>query len=52
MPPSPNRARVEPAKSVGPLKMIFDVAKGYPKIITLALVALVVTAGATLAIPA
>ena len=52
MPPSPNRARVEPAKSVGPLKMIFDVAKGYPKIITLALVALVITAGATLAIPA
>jgi ATP-binding cassette subfamily B protein len=43
---------VEPARSLGPLKMIFQAASRYPLMIALALLALTVTAAATLAIPA
>lgn len=39
------------AKTLGPLKMVFAAALGYPMQITLAFVALMITAGATLAIP-
>ena len=49
---SSTRTAVEPAKSIGPLGMIFRAAARYPGMIALALVALVVTATATLAIPA
>ena len=42
---------VEPATTLGPLKMIFAAASRYPAQVSLALVALVVTAAATLAIP-
>jgi len=40
-----------PARTLGPLKMIFREAANYPGRVALALVALVVTAAATLAIP-
>src|SRR5687768_13399405 len=45
------RAHVEPAASLGPLRMIFAAASRYPGKVALALVALVITAAATLAIP-
>ena len=41
-----------PAKSLGPLGMIFQAARQYPGLISAAAVALVITAAATLAIPA
>ena len=47
-----SKETVEPADSLGPLKMIWDAASRYPSLIALAGVALVVTAAATLAIPA
>jgi len=47
-----SRSNVKPAKTLGPLKMIFSAAARYPAMITLALIALVITAAATLAIPA
>src|SRR3990170_405055 len=47
---APSR-QVEPASSLGPLRMIFAAASRYPSKVALALVALVVTAAATLAIP-
>ena len=40
------------AKSLGPLKMIYSAASKYPTQIVLAIIALLITAGATLAIPA
>ncbi|SMQ68799.1 ATP-binding cassette, subfamily B [Altererythrobacter xiamenensis] len=40
------------AKSLGPLKMVYAAAAKYPTQIALAFVALLITAGATLAIPA
>ena len=43
--------QVEPATSLGPLRMIFAAAMRYPGKVALALAALVVTAAATLAIP-
>ncbi|HSM53456.1 MAG TPA: hypothetical protein VK839_04670, partial [Erythrobacter sp.] len=39
------------ARTLGPLKMVFTAAAQYPAQIGLALVALLITAGATLAIP-
>jgi ATP-binding cassette subfamily B protein len=48
----PQRPDVEPAEGLGPLGMIFRAAARYPRHVALALVALVVTAAATLAIPA
>jgi ATP-binding cassette subfamily B protein len=48
---SPSRPSVEPATSLGPLRMIFSAATRYPGKVALALLALVVTAAATLAIP-
>lgn len=39
------------AKTLGPLKMVFSAALGYPTQVALAFVALLITAGATLAIP-
>ncbi len=47
-------AEVEPApksRSLAPLRMVFGAAVQYPREIALALVALVITSGATLAIP-
>ena len=41
----------KPARTLGPLKMIFREAANYPGKVALALVALIVTAAATLAIP-
>lgn len=43
---------VEPGTSLGPLAMVFAAAARYPGLIAGALVALLVTAAATLAIPA
>ncbi len=43
--------QVEPATSLGPLRMIFAAASRYPGKVALALGALVITAAATLAIP-
>ena len=40
------------ARSLGPLKMVYQAAANYPLQITLALMALLITAGAMLAIPA
>jgi ATP-binding cassette subfamily B protein len=48
----PQRPDVEPAEGLGPLAMIFRAAARYPRHVALALIALVVTAAATLAIPA
>src|SRR5690606_25327953 len=48
---APSQPPVEPAASLGPLSMIFAAASRYPSKIALALVALVITAAATLAIP-
>ena len=48
---SPSRPHVEPAASLGPLRMIFAAAARYPGKVALALIALVITAAATLAIP-
>ena len=45
-------AAAKPAKSLGPLKMVYAAAAQYPSQIALAFVALVITASATLAIPA
>ena len=47
----PTKPHVEPASSLGPLRMIFAAAARYPGKVALALVALVITAAATLAIP-
>ena len=47
-----SRNTVEPASSIGPLRMIYRAAAKYPGLIALALAALFVTAAATLAIPA
>jgi len=49
---NPSRDEPKPAKSLGPLGMIFRAAARYPSMIALALAALIVTASATLAIPA
>jgi ATP-binding cassette subfamily B protein len=49
---SPSRKPVEPAANLGPLAMIYRAATRYPSQVALALVALAVTAAATLAIPA
>ena len=49
---APSRPQVEPADSLGPLSMIFRAAGRYPSKVALALVALCITAAATLAIPA
>jgi len=48
----PHRPDVEPARGLGPLGMIFRAAARYPRHVTLALIALIITAAATLAIPA
>jgi ATP-binding cassette subfamily B protein len=48
----PQRPDVEPAEGLGPLGMIFRAAARYPRHVALALSALVITAAATLAIPA
>ena len=48
---APSQTQVEPASSLGPLAMIFAAARRYPGKMALALIALVVTAAATLAIP-
>ncbi|MDA7787664.1 ABC transporter transmembrane domain-containing protein [Sphingomonadaceae bacterium] len=40
------------AKSLAPLKMVWDAAKNYPDKVALAFIALMITAAATLAIPA
>ncbi len=45
-------SEVEPASSLAPLRMVFGAAARYPGLIAGALIALVVTAAATLAIPA
>ncbi len=45
------RTEVEPADNLGPLTMIFRAAARYPLQVSLALLALTVTAAATLAIP-
>ncbi|TCD06532.1 ATP-binding cassette domain-containing protein [Erythrobacteraceae bacterium CFH 75059] len=45
-------AAAPPVRSLGPLRMIWDAARRYPDKVALALTALVITAGATLAIPA
>jgi ATP-binding cassette subfamily B protein len=45
------KQQVEPASSLGPLRMIFAAAARYPGKVALALVALTITAAATLAIP-
>src|SRR5690606_4910138 len=45
------KPQVEPATSLGPLRMIFAAAARYPGKVALALAALVITAAATLAIP-
>ncbi|HEU4652143.1 MAG TPA: ABC transporter transmembrane domain-containing protein [Croceibacterium sp.] len=47
----PTKPDVEPATSLGPLRMIFAAAARYPGKVALAGVALVITATATLAIP-
>ena len=47
----PTKPDVEPATTLGPLRMIFAAAARYPGKVALALVALVITASATLAIP-
>ncbi|WP_246205015.1 ABC transporter transmembrane domain-containing protein [Altericroceibacterium indicum] len=49
---SPTRTDVQPADSIGPLKMIWNAAAHYPGRMALACIALTVTAAATLAIPA
>src|SRR5690606_5445799 len=48
----PRSPDVEPAETLGPLAMIFRAAARYPAQVALALLALMVTAAATLAIPA
>ncbi|MXP40444.1 ATP-binding cassette domain-containing protein [Altererythrobacter soli] len=48
---SPQHADVAPADNLGPLAMIFRAAARYPRLMALALLALTVTAAATLAIP-
>jgi ATP-binding cassette subfamily B protein len=50
--PSVRKPEVEPAESLGPLAMILAAGVRYPRLIALAGVALVITAAATLAIPA
>jgi len=47
----PIKPDVEPASTLGPLRMIFAAAARYPGKVALALVALIITASATLAIP-
>ena len=47
----PSKPAVEPAPTLGPLRMIFAAAARYPSKVALALVALTITAAATLAIP-
>jgi len=47
----PTKPDVEPASTLGPLRMIFAAASRYPGKVALALVALTITAAATLAIP-
>jgi ATP-binding cassette, subfamily B, bacterial len=49
---APLNDEAQPAKSLGPLRMIWKAALAYPRQITFALLALLVTASATLAIPA
>ncbi len=49
---APLNDEAQPAKSLGPLRMIWKAALAYPKQIAFALLALLVTASATLAIPA
>lgn len=49
---STSDADAKPARTLGPLKMVYASAARYPGHIALALVALVITASATLAIPA
>ena len=49
---TPQRDDPKPAKSLGPLGMIFRAARRYPAMIALSLAALVITSLATLAIPA
>lgn len=46
-----DESEAKPARSLGPLKMIYAAAARYPVQIALAFVALLITAGATLAIP-
>ncbi|MEO6153704.1 MAG: ABC transporter transmembrane domain-containing protein, partial [Croceibacterium sp.] len=48
----PTRPQVEPAATLGPLRLIWRAAARYPGYIAAALLALAVTAAATLAIPA
>jgi ATP-binding cassette subfamily B protein len=47
----PTKPDVEPAATLGPLRMIFRAAAHYPAKVALALVALTITAAATLGIP-
>jgi len=49
---APLNDEAKPAKSLGPLRMIWKAALAYPRQIAFALLALLVTASATLAIPA
>ncbi len=46
-----SEAAEKPAKSLRPLRMIYSTAAQYPTQVALALIALLITAGATLAIP-
>ncbi len=48
-PPQPGEGK--PAKSLGPLRMVWKAALAYPKQIVFALLALLITASSTLAIP-
>jgi len=52
MPRNASQNEVAPAATLGPLRMIFRAAARYPKLIAAALLALSVTAAATLAVPA
>src|SRR5688572_31560535 len=48
---TPSKPDREPGSTLGPLRMIFAAARRYPGKVSLALVALIVTAAATLVIP-
>jgi len=52
MPRNASQNEVAPAATLGPLRMIFRAAARYPKLIAASLIALTVTAAATLAVPA
>ena len=49
--PPATSSEPKPARTLGPLRMIWQAAKAYPGQVAMAAVALMITAGATLAIP-